>query len=235
MRCAPTLKPPPGLRYRAFLAAYAGVITLAELLVWQYFRKRAKADPAYMDHPEERRGEGAVFDADLWVHAVSIGEFTSAAPLIRLALDAGYRVRTTHATPAGRGAFASDLNPIADLADTQILLGNSMREMFFYLSPANAVVVGGGFTEKGAHNVIEPLSLGKPVITGPYTWTIEFPAVEAEAAGVLTVVPNPRDLSVAVHTAMTSGGPAAVAFHAANQGASARILEAIAPLLEPMV
>ena len=28
-----------------------------------------------------------------------------------------------------------------------------------------AVIVGGGFVEKGAHNVIEPLSLGKPMIT----------------------------------------------------------------------
>ncbi len=426
----PVLKPPPGLRYRAFLALYAAVLWLGEPLIWRYFGKRAKADPAYLDHAEERKGQGAPFDADLWVHAVSLGEFTSAEPLIRLALARGHRVVTTHATPAGRHAaeaafgtddrvairyapidrpaywrrflarhrpkagfvmevefwpvmieearkagvtlclansqvpsksfprarrlaalaehpvartaavfaksdpiaerfralgadpvlsvgetrfdipaprhlldagqamtgtrpvltlasvvageeqtylrllhdlmaeddpplviwvpraperfedhyrllsdagfrvtrrteaFDADLTPVQDLTDTQILLGNSMREMFFYLAPADAVIVGGGFTEKGAHNVIEPLSLGKPVITGPHIWTIEYPAVEAEAAGVLTVVTNEARLADAVRKAMRSGGSAAKAFHAANRGASARILDAIAPLIE---
>ena len=426
----PSLKPPPGLAYRTFLATYAAALALGEPMVWRYFGRRAAADPDYMAAPEERRGEGAAFDADLWVHAVSLGEFTSAAPLIRLALERGYTVLITHATPAGRraseaafgadprvairyapidrpfywrrfferyrpkaglvmevefwpvmieearragcliclansqvpsksyprarrlarlaghpvaraaavfaksdpiaarfralgaapvivagetrfdipppahlvaagealkgprkvltlasvvageeeiyrdlarkllaetdppliiwvpraperfedhaklleqagfrvsrrsDAFTPDLKPVADLAGTQILLGNSLGEMFFYLAPADAVIVGGGFTAKGAHNVIEPLSLEKPVLTGPATWTIEFPAVEAEAAGVLTVVRDPGDLPAAVRTAMSSGGPAAAAFHTDNQGASARILDAIAPVLE---
>ncbi len=425
----PTLKPAPNWRYRAFLAAYSGLLAVGEPLVWRYFRRRAKADPAYMETPEERRGEGAPFVCDLWVHAVSLGEFTSAAPLIRIALDAGHRVLTTHATPAGRNAaraafgdhpafaarympidrprywraffataqpkaglvmevefwpamieearragcvlclansqvpsktfprarrlaalaghpvahaaavfaksepiadrfrqlgaspvlalgetrfdipapehlltagqalkgnrniltlasvvageegiyldlvtrlmdtpnpplviwvpraperfedharlledaglsvlrrtdaFDDGLTPKQDLADTQVLLGNSMREMFFYLAPADAVIVGGGFTEKGAHNVIEPLSLGKPVITGPYTWTIEYPAVEAEAAGVLTVVSTPKSLFDAVTTAFRDGA-AASEFHRQNTGASQRIFEAIRPALE---
>lgn len=425
----PTLKPRPGFRYRAGLALYAALLKFGEPLVWRYFAKRAKADPAYMEHPEERRGEGVAFDADLWVHAVSLGEFTSAEPLIREARSRGWRVVTTHATPAGRAAaeaafagdpevstcympidrpaywqrffercspkaglimevefwpvmfeearksgcalclansqvpsksfararllallaghpvaraaavfaksdpiaerfralgaapvsslgetrfdipppedlvtagqalvgdhpvltlasvvageeetyvellreilqdatpplviwvpraperfedharllieagfrvtrrtdaFEADLSQKQDLAETQILLGNSMREMFFYLAPADAVIVGGGFTEKGAHNVIEPLSLGKPVITGPHVWTIEYPAVEAEAAGVLKIVQDRANLTAVVRDAMNTGGPAAKAFHAANQGASVRVLDAIAPLM----
>jgi 3-deoxy-D-manno-octulosonic-acid transferase len=129
-------------------------------------------------------------------------------------------------------AFDDDLRPTADLAEAQILVGNSLGEMFFYLAPADAVIVGGGFIEKGAHNVIEPLSLGKPVITGPHVWTIEYPAVEAEAADVLTVVRQERDLVPAIRDAMQGGASRAEAFHAANQGASARIYAAIRPLLE---
>lgn len=423
------VKPGPGLRYRMFLAAYAGVLAAVEPLAWRYFRKRARADAAYMETPDQRRGEGDEFPADLWVHAVSLGEFTSAEPLIRAALAEGWRVLTTHATPAGRNAaeaafgdhvrfaarympidrpkywrrffarhapkaglvmevefwpvmieeawragcvlclansqvpsksfprarrfaylvghpvartaavfaksepiaarfralgadpviplgetrfdipapehllragaqmkcgrkvltlasvvageesiyleliarllaepdpplviwvpraperfedharllsdagfrvlrrteaFDADLQPLADLSGAQILLGNSMREMFFYLSPADAVIVGGGFTEKGAHNVIEPLSLGKPVITGPYTWTIEFPAVEAEAAGVLHIVRETDALADAVHKALAQEN-SDNRFHASHKGASGRIIEAIRPVLE---
>ena len=80
--------------------------------------------------------------------------------------------------------------------------------------------------------VIEPLSLGKPVITGPHVWTIEYPAVEAEAAGVLSVVRDEKNLVAAIRQAMGGGADRAEAFHAANQGASARIYAAIRPLLE---
>ena len=100
----PLLPGPPGLRYRLFLAGHGALLALGEPLVWRYFRRRAAADPAYGLHPEERRGEGEAFAADVWVHAVSLGEMKSAVPLVRLLLDAGHRVVTTHATPAGRKA-----------------------------------------------------------------------------------------------------------------------------------
>ena len=60
-----------------------------------------------------------------------------------------------------------------------VLLGDSLGEMYFYLSSADKVVVGGGFSRHGAHNIIEALAVGKPVFVGPYTWVIEFPFVEA--------------------------------------------------------
>ena len=65
-----------------------------------------------------------------------------------------------------------------------VLLGDSLGEMYFYLGLATRVVVGGGFQPKGSHNIIEALAMGLPVIVGPYIQTIEYPAVEAMAAGV---------------------------------------------------
>ncbi len=56
-------------------------------------------------------------------------------------------------------------------------------------------------------------------------------AVEAEKAGVLTVVSEIEALEDAVDSAMTHSREA-TAFHAENQGASARILSAIRPALE---
>ena len=128
--------------------------------------------------------------------------------------------------------ISPDLTGLPDLGDVDVLLGDSFGEMFFYLAAADAVIVGGGFVEKGAHNVIEPLALGKPVITGPHVWTIEYPGVEAREAGVLTVCDTADALPDEIAAALRGGGEAARAFHAENAGASQRMVEAILPLLE---
>jgi 3-deoxy-D-manno-octulosonic-acid transferase len=70
--------------------------------------------------------------------------------------------------------------------------------MYFYLALADRVVTGGGFTPHGAHNIIEPLALGKPVIVGPAIHTIEYPAAEAIAAGVCFHAETPADLATAL-------------------------------------
>lgn len=79
----------------------------------------------------------------------------------------------------------ADLVPMGDPPqDWDVLLGDSLGEMAFYLALGDFAVIGGGFVPKGSHNIIEPLALGKPVIVGPYIWTIEYPAQEALQAGV---------------------------------------------------
>jgi 3-deoxy-D-manno-octulosonic-acid transferase len=112
-------------------------------------------------------------------------------------------------------------------ADIDVLLGDSLGEMYFYLALADRVIVGGGFHPKGAHNIIEPLALSKPVITGPHTHTIEFPFVEAEAAGVVVSV---RDAESLVSTLKGPDWVASTqieAFLAAHSGAAERTLKAI--------
>ena len=69
--------------------------------------------------------------------------------------------------------------------EVDVLLGDSLGEMFFYLSLSQLVVVGGSFVPTGGHNIIEPLALKKPVMVGPSMWGIEYPGVEALACGVL--------------------------------------------------
>lgn len=73
--------------------------------------------------------------------------------------------------------------------------------------------------------------LGKPVITGPYVQTIEFPFAEAEAAGVAIKAMGGEDLTrllVANH----QPDPAAIAAFVASQvQATDRTLAAIPRLL----
>ena len=73
---------------------------------------------------------------------------------------------------------------LTNAPNAQILIGDSLGEMYFYLALCDTAVTGGGFNPAGSHNIIEPLALRKPVIVGPELWTIEYPAVEALEAGV---------------------------------------------------
>jgi 3-deoxy-D-manno-octulosonic-acid transferase len=112
-----------------------------------------------------------------------------------------------------------------------VLLGDSLGEMYFYLAMASRVVVGGGFSPKGAHNIIEPLALKKPVLVGPETFTIEYPFAEAQAAGVARSVPDFEALAAAL-IARDDPAPAQIdAFFAAHAGATTRTLAGIRRLL----
>ena len=117
-----------------------------------------------------------------------------------------------------------DFTLVSSTDDVDVILGDSFGEMFFYLAAADVVSVGGGFVDKGAHNVIEPLALGKPVIVGPHIWTIEFPGREARDAGVLRVCDDPLTLAAMLMDAKGASALAAEDFHQANLGASEKIV-----------
>lgn len=112
-------------------------------------------------------------------------------------------------------------------ADIDVLLGDTLGEMYFYLSLADRVVVGGGFTPAGAHNIIEPLALCKPVVTGPEVFTIEYPFVEASAAGVARKVNSFHELKEYLESARDPSEAAITSFFAAHSGATDKTLAAI--------
>ena len=130
------------------------------------------------------------------------------------------------------------LNPGASLAEVDVLLGDSLGEMYFYLALSQAVVVGASFVPLGAHNVIEPLALKKPVMVGPSVWGIEYPGVEAMAAGVLQQLPDMNALADCWLRLMTDPQAYAAAiagverFYAEHAGATQRHLDVLLPWLE---
>lgn len=131
--------------------------------------------------------------------------------------------------------FDTELNPDnwgAAPALPDVILGDSLGEMYFYLAMADQVIVGGGFNPKGAHNIIEPLALKKPILTGPHIGTIEYPFVEAEAAGVAQSVPDAAALAQALLLPVSSDPAQIDAFFAAHSGATEKTLTALDHLLE---
>lgn len=119
--------------------------------------------------------------------------------------------------------------PLAKAPD--VLMGDSLGEMYFYLSLADTVVVGGGFTPKGAHNIIEPLALRKPVMTGPEIGTIEYPFLEAETAGVARRVNTATELAAALGGAAQPDTARIEAFFTEHAGGVARFFDALPRLL----
>ncbi len=65
-----------------------------------------------------------------------------------------------------------------------ILIGDTMGEMSMYLSMADYVIMGGSWMGTGSQNLIEPISLGKPVILGPSTFNFADISQMAVKAGV---------------------------------------------------
>lgn len=121
--------------------------------------------------------------------------------------------------------FDETLRP-AQTTAPDILLGDSLGEMYFYLALGDFAVSGGGFNPRGSHNIIEPLALGKPVIVGPETWTIEYPAVEAIAAGVARQI-SAEDLPSALSEPHLPDRTRIDAFLAGHAGAVQKTLDAL--------
>ena len=128
-------------------------------------------------------------------------------------------------SPLGGSGVGGEGQTPRDQSD--ILLGDSLGEMYFYIALSDRVVTGGGFTPHGAHNIIEPLALKRPVIVGPEIHTIEYPAVEAIAAGVCLRVETAQALTAAL-TDWPGPTPDAIeTFFAAHSGATERTLAAL--------
>ena len=77
----------------------------------------------------------------------------------------------------------------------RVFWGNSLGELNFYMAISDIVFMGDSFNDEGAHNIIEPFALRKPVIVGPSIFSIEYPALEALDAGILKRVSRKKELA----------------------------------------
>ncbi|MFS0825729.1 lipid IV(A) 3-deoxy-D-manno-octulosonic acid transferase [Pseudomonas phoenicis] len=123
------------------------------------------------------------------------------------------------------------------LAQTQVLVGDSMGELLFLYALADIAFVGGSLIARGGHNPLEPAALRLPVLMGPHVFNfLEIGAMLREA-GALQQVEDAQGLAQVVLRLIESPqearrmGEAGRAVMQANQGALRRLLEGIAGLL----
>lgn len=125
----------------------------------------------------------------------------------------------------------SDNAPVA--LQTQVLLGDSMGEMFAYYAACDVAFIGGSLLPFGAQNLIEACAVGKPVVIGPHTYNFAEAAEGAEAAGAARRVATAEELMREARRLLTDTGKAArmgeaaLRFVKAHQGATRRVLELI--------
>lgn len=67
-----------------------------------------------------------------------------------------------------RRGFAPVLKSDPAAVRSKAIIGNTLGEMPLYYAMADAAVVGGSFKPFGGQNPVEPMMLGKPVVTGPH-------------------------------------------------------------------
>ncbi len=119
----------------------------------------------------------------------------------------------------------------ADRVDAEVLLGDSMGEMFAYYQACDCAFIGGSLLPLGGQNLIEACALGRPVLVGQHTFNFAQATEEAVAAGAALRVPDAQALlgeaarlldNPAQRTAM---GGHALAFAGRHRGATLRTVE----------
>ncbi len=125
----------------------------------------------------------------------------------------------------------SDNQPID--ATTQVVLGDSMGEMFAYYAACDIAFVGGSLLPLGGQNLLEACAVGKPVIVGPHTFNFEEATEQAVEAGAALRVEDAQMLVSTVSALLADParakqiGDAGRHFMQLHRGATERTLKAI--------
>jgi 3-deoxy-D-manno-octulosonic-acid transferase len=118
----------------------------------------------------------------------------------------------------------SENKPIS--TDTQVVLGDSMGEMFAYYAACDLAFIGGSLLPYGGQNLIEASAVAKPVIIGPHTYNFAQASLLAIEHGAAIRVQDENGLAntlqhlFAQPENLARMGKAGLAFVNANQGAT---------------
>ncbi|MDD2701966.1 MAG: lipid IV(A) 3-deoxy-D-manno-octulosonic acid transferase [Sideroxydans sp.] len=82
----------------------------------------------------------------------------------------------------------------AILPETQIVLGDSMGELFAYYAACDIAFIGGSLLPLGGQNLIEACAVGKPVLIGPHTFNFSQVTDLSIADGAALRVPDAFEL-----------------------------------------
>jgi 3-deoxy-D-manno-octulosonic-acid transferase len=121
--------------------------------------------------------------------------------------------------------------PIA--AQTRVVLGDSMGEMFAYYAASDVAIIGGSLLPFGAQNLIEACAAGCPVVVGPHIYNFAEVVQLARDAGAAVSV---DDAAAAVNIARDllrdpararRMGEAGLAFTRDHRGAAVKVADLV--------
>jgi 3-deoxy-D-manno-octulosonic-acid transferase len=129
----------------------------------------------------------------------------------------------------------SENRPIA--AETQVVLGDSMGEMFAYYAACDIAFIGGSLLPFGGQNLIEACALGKPVLIGLHTYNFSQATILAVEQGAAVRVSDAENLANTLEQfllqpeQLNKMGIAGLDFVNANRGATEKALRLISQTL----
>jgi 3-deoxy-D-manno-octulosonic-acid transferase len=131
---------------------------------------------------------------------------------------------------AARGLSLQRRSQLADgeRIDADVLLGDSMGEMFAYYAACDLAFIGGSLLPLGGQNLIEACALGKPVLVGPHTFNFAQATAEAIAGGGAMCVDDAAQLVARARELLGDEaqrgamGGKALAFSQQHRGATVR-------------
>ncbi len=109
---------------------------------------------------------------------------------------------------------------------TQVVLGDSMGEMFAYYASCDLAFIGGSLLPFGGQNLIEACAVGTPLLIGPHTYNFEQAAELAIANGAAMRIAHADELveqlDVLMHDVirLKHMGEAGIRFVGNNRGAT---------------
>ncbi|PKH83851.1 3-deoxy-D-manno-octulosonic acid transferase [Pseudomonas sp. Choline-02u-1] len=124
------------------------------------------------------------------------------------------------------------------VAQTSVLLGDTMGELLFLYALADSAFVGGSLVPNGGHNLLEPAALAKPVLSGPHLFNFLDIAAQLREAGALAEVDDAQGLAVEVQRLFELPrdaqrmAEAGLAVMRRNQGALQRLLDGLGRLIK---
>lgn len=122
-------------------------------------------------------------------------------------------------------------------AHVQVVVGDSMGEMFAYYAACDLAFIGGSLLPLGGQNLIEACACGKPVLIGPHTFNFAQASDDAVSRGAALRVYNAAQLFKTSFELLTDArllstmSEAAQDFANAEVGATQKTLELLIPLL----
>lgn len=118
--------------------------------------------------------------------------------------------------------------------NTQVILGDTMGELFTYYASADICLVGGSLLPYGGQNLIEAMRMGKPVLIGSHTYNFKEVSALAVAQGAALRVNDATEIRQAIQNMLenpqiqTEMGAAGLAICMAAQGATEKTLALVA-------
>ena len=125
----------------------------------------------------------------------------------------------------------------ASAEEAEVLLLDTLGELLEFYAAADAAFVGGSLVPVGGHNLLEPASLGRPILTGPHQFNGEEIARLLSERGAAVIVHDATELATRLNAWLADAGErerigalgrAAVE---ENRGALRRLLELIEPTI----